>query len=271
MSYKSGISQNILSNILYSNSNLEGQLSGDNISSIEYVNTEFQTVQQEVNNISLTSQMNQLTILQNEINNLQNQYNILLQKNNRVIGSIITTSLLIPPSNYKLCNGDLIPTTDYPELFNIIGYSYGGSGFNFALPNINQYFILGANNTINNLPVSNLFSGNGFLGATNNYLKFGNISTFPIIDVMPSHTHTMNNLPHSHIIGYDFQPYATTGLTHYVKSANQDGSHNSDTAFTNISMGSGGRDVQEIDNISNITGLNYTPPFISINFYMCVS
>lgn len=266
MSYKTGIGQKILGNILYNNSNVEGNLSGNNISSIEYVNTQFQPFEPEINNINLT-----LTSLMIQLITLQNEYNILLQKNDRVIGSIITTSLLNPPSNYKLCNGDLIPTADYRELFNIIGYNYGGSGSNFALPNINQYFILGGNSSINNLPFSNLFSGNGFLGATNNYLKFGNISTFPIIDVMPPHTHTLNIEPHFHVIGFELQPYATTGLTNYVKSANQDGSHYSATAFSNIGINSGGRNVQQRDPISGISGLNYTPPFISINFYICVS
>lgn len=45
------------------------------------------------------------------------------------------------PIGWLECNGSMVSKNDYPELFNIIGYSYGGAGNNFALPSIPIFFI----------------------------------------------------------------------------------------------------------------------------------
>jgi len=265
MSYRTGNNQEILENILYNNSvvdNNETEL--NNLASIEYVKNEIST-------FDFTTILSTINFLQSEINYLQNKYNVLLEKNNRVIGSIYPSSLLVAPTNYKICNGDLIPVSDYPQLFDIIGYQYGGQGFNFALPNIQNYFILGSNNTIDNLPYSNIMSGNNYDGATNNYLKYGSVSTFPIIQNLPEHTHTYTGVRHDHEMGYDFQPYSTVGTEYYVKVANQDGNFNSEIAYTNIQINNNGSNIQQTDPLSNISGVNTTPPFFSVNFLICVS
>jgi microcystin-dependent protein len=40
------------------------------------------------------------------------------------------------PTGYLLCQGQSLDTTNYGNLFNVIGYTYGGSGSNFLLPNL---------------------------------------------------------------------------------------------------------------------------------------
>jgi hypothetical protein len=45
------------------------------------------------------------------------------------------------PIGWLECNGDLVSKNDYPELFEIIKYTYGGAGDYFALPNIPIFFI----------------------------------------------------------------------------------------------------------------------------------
>ena len=42
------------------------------------------------------------------------------------------------PRGYLLADGASYKTTDYPELFNIIGYTYGGSGDTFNVPNLSD-------------------------------------------------------------------------------------------------------------------------------------
>lgn len=39
-------------------------------------------------------------------------------------------------SGFLLCDGSSLATTSYPDLFAIIGYTYGGSGGNFSLPDM---------------------------------------------------------------------------------------------------------------------------------------
>jgi microcystin-dependent protein len=48
------------------------------------------------------------------------------------------------PIGYLVCDGSLQSTTTYPELFNAIGYLYGGSGTSFQLPDLRGEFIRGA-------------------------------------------------------------------------------------------------------------------------------
>lgn len=40
------------------------------------------------------------------------------------------------PTGWALCDGSLLPVNTNQQLFNLIGYSYGGSGASFALPNM---------------------------------------------------------------------------------------------------------------------------------------
>ena len=48
------------------------------------------------------------------------------------------------PSEYKLCNGDLLSVEEFPELFENLGVSFGGNGTNnFALPDLRSRFVVG--------------------------------------------------------------------------------------------------------------------------------
>ena len=48
------------------------------------------------------------------------------------------------PANWLLCNGQAISKTTYGELWNKIGYTFGGSGDTFNLPNLLERFVVGA-------------------------------------------------------------------------------------------------------------------------------
>jgi microcystin-dependent protein len=92
------------------------------------------------------------------------------------IGTILAVGFNWAPNGWALCNGQLLPISQYQALFALIGTTYGGNGTtNFALPDlqgrvpINQgngsglspYVIgqvggsEGANLTVSNLPAHN--------------------------------------------------------------------------------------------------------------------
>ncbi len=48
------------------------------------------------------------------------------------------------PSEFLPCDGRLLSVQYYQALFSIIGYTYGGSGNNFALPDLRGRVVLGA-------------------------------------------------------------------------------------------------------------------------------
>lgn len=52
------------------------------------------------------------------------------------VGVIQAFSGTTIPRGFLLCNGASYKTTDYPELFDIIGYTYGGSDGTFNVPNL---------------------------------------------------------------------------------------------------------------------------------------
>lgn len=52
-----------------------------------------------------------------------------------MIGSIKFWPLQGDPTNWHKCDGSLLDTATFPDLFALIGYNYGGAGASFALPN----------------------------------------------------------------------------------------------------------------------------------------
>jgi len=77
------------------------------------------------------------------------------------------------PAGYLLCDGGSYLAADYPELFAVTGYSFGGSGANFNVPNLINRVVVG--------------SGDDYsLGAT------GGESTHTLdVTEIPSHSHTI--------------------------------------------------------------------------------
>ena len=51
-------------------------------------------------------------------------------------GAVLPFAGSVIPLGWLLCDGALVATTAYPRLFAVMGYSYGGSGANFNLPNL---------------------------------------------------------------------------------------------------------------------------------------
>ena len=58
-------------------------------------------------------------------------------------GSVFYVVMSSAPAGYLVCDGSLQSTTTYPALFAAIGYSYGGAGSTFRLPDLRGEFIRG--------------------------------------------------------------------------------------------------------------------------------
>ena len=52
------------------------------------------------------------------------------------IGVIVPFAGTTAPSGWAMCHGGGIPVADYPELFAMIGYTYGGEGDVFGVPDM---------------------------------------------------------------------------------------------------------------------------------------
>lgn len=59
------------------------------------------------------------------------------------IGAVFAwTDTTLPPHTLE-CAGQSVTYIDFPELFGVIGYTFGGSGLNFNVPNLGTHIITG--------------------------------------------------------------------------------------------------------------------------------
>jgi microcystin-dependent protein len=182
------------------------------------------------------------------------------------------------PNNYLLCDGASISTTDYPDLFNLIGYTYGGSGNTFNLPNFESKFPIGANSSNGNFnPTSNFAYGNNTTGATNtqtaSYTAPNNVS---LLTQAPPHAHNVASQTHSHIMPVQTitNVFFVSDVELYVPfvieaTSPQPNTINSTT--TGISVLGNGPDIQSVDTVSGLNGVNITPSYISVFYAICYS
>jgi microcystin-dependent protein len=102
----------------------------------------------------------------------------------------INTGLIIPwgaasiPSGFLECNGQSVSTATYAALFAVIGYTYGGAGASFLLPDLTDRTVVNKSNTKNLAQT----------GGANTVAKTGNVSgtvgnTTLTTAEMPAHTH----------------------------------------------------------------------------------
>lgn len=94
------------------------------------------------------------------------------------------------PNGWLLCDGSSKATADYPDLFDTIGYTYGGSGSSFNVPNFTNKFPRGNTPGVGGGADSHSHT-DGTLTADAHYHLAGALSA-------PSHSHT---IAHSHVMG----------------------------------------------------------------------
>jgi microcystin-dependent protein len=85
------------------------------------------------------------------------------------------------PDGYLLCTGQSLSTTTYPALFAAIGYTYGGSGSSFNVPNLQNRVPVGLGSDVE-------FDTLGETGGSKTHTL--------TVNQMPSHTHIQD--AHNH-------------------------------------------------------------------------
>jgi microcystin-dependent protein len=69
---------------------------------------------------------------------------IIMDFNPLPVGKVEAFAGSTAPAGWLLCDGSSINTADYPELFAAIGYTWGGSGASFNVPDLTDRVIIGS-------------------------------------------------------------------------------------------------------------------------------
>lgn len=102
----------------------------------------------------------------------------------KIVGEIISyTGLSVPTSNWLWCDGASYATTLYSDLFALIGYTYGGSGSSFLVPDLRSKTLVGSSGIAS---LTTTYGGTPVISGGN---KTMNISQ------LTSHNHTISGLP----------------------------------------------------------------------------
>jgi len=193
-----------------------------------------------------------------------------------IIGEIKMTMNKLP-LNYLICDGSGVSTTAYPDLFNIIGYTYGGSGNTFNLPNFESKFPIASNSSnANGNPTSNFAYGNGTAGAINTQTVSytGGVS---LLTKMPPHRHNINDPSHTHSLPVikDENIYVELDPVEPIYEPIAQDGNDFGTGITEvnntITIENSGDDIQAIDPVSGLNGVNITPPYIAVRYAICFS
>jgi len=200
------------------------------------------------------------------INGAKVEYNI--------VGEIVMLLTNTPPPNFILCNGSSLTINSYPKLFQLIGFSYGGSietGM-YNLPNFQSTFPIGGNGQINNVPASNFATGNNADGALNTYSTTYNLAS-PVIDVVPIHGHLISDPGHFHYMNAEDTPFLAVVEEPIplpcLKLHNPLSQIFAELNETGIQILGNGLGVQQTDNNSNLAGVNISMPNVACFYFIC--
>ncbi len=150
-------------------------------------------------------------------------------------GSIKMWASATPPSNWVLCNGQSLSRFLYPALFSRIGYTYGGSGNFFNVPNLTNKFPVGAGGLY---PANN----QGGTKDANVVAHSHSVSASSIFtgNVLPNHSHSftaqVNDPGHRHSQYAEFFNISSVASGALMDRGNPGGGGNTSTATTGISV-----------------------------------
>ena len=166
------------------------------------------------------------------------------------VGAITLFSGSTLPDGWLLCNGATYSTTEYSELYDVIGYIYGGTEGNFAVPDLSNRFPIGV--------------GTNALGAVG-----GNLSITLTSGQLPSHTHSVNEGEgHLHSmanpVGAQFITGARVLSSGFSETFNAVTSQAGAPASTNLATTG-----ITIGNTGDGQSINITPSFVSLNYIIC--
>lgn len=184
----------------------------------------------------------EISYLDGATSSIQTQINT-----NTPTGMISIHSASVAPTGWLLCDGASYASASYTTLFNIIGYTFGGSGANFSVPNLKGKVVVGIDSS------QTEFDTRGETGGSMTHQH-----TIAAIDAIGSslhngHAHNINSHSHTNSIGET----AAGEHSHNTNQINNTGnanaiSHNhADTLATGTSSSNLGTPLGSSQNVAS--------------------
>jgi microcystin-dependent protein len=147
----------------------------------------------------------------------------------------------LPSIKYLWCDGSSYSQTQYPNLFAIIGYTYGGSSGTFAVPDLRNKTFVGADATSS---LTTSYQGTPTITGGNKTITSNQLAT---------HSHSITISPANMAIGVGFN-VTGNGVAPYIFNPLAPINVNGTSLGTSGSMGNAG------------SGTDYLPPFFVCNY-----
>jgi len=189
----------------------------------------------------------------------------------------------VAPTGWLLCEGQSLLVSTYPDLFAAIGYTYGGAGANFNIPDTRGRFVLGKNNTgsgvnrVNRTQSQNLGGVTGqetyalqtsegpahvhsaTIASSGSHLHSGATT-----DTEPNHDHALTFWNDTDIDGGGSRTASVVNSSGLSKNTDSDGQHSHNvTVPTNSSSHT---HPVSIGTTAAASAHENTPPFLTTNY-----
>ena len=180
-------------------------------------------------------------------------------KSGMAVGAVMKHAGASVPVGFMACDGSSASTSTYPALFQVIGYTYGGSGGSFNLPDFRGRLPMGDG------------VGTGLTARSVGQTPGAETHTLGSAN-LPTHTHGVGTLVNAADAAHTHDPgsMATStesSHTHSISHAHasgefagsvggSDGSHNHTTGSYNVGAGAGGT-------VFSVAGSGFTVPVTS--------
>jgi microcystin-dependent protein len=165
------------------------------------------------------------------------------------LGTIFIFAGNFAPNGYLLCQGQLLPISQYAALFSILGTTYGGNGTtNFALPDLRGRAPIGEGTGPGLSPVA--------LG------QFGGADNVTI---------TASNMPsHNHLVNVSTSSGGQAGPAHNFIATGQDSQGGNVSGFSTSATAGATLAPSSLSLTGGSTPVNVQNPYLGINYIIAI-